>query len=208
MPDNSWYGAKCQSRRRFFAKREINKYKKGKTVSVYYSPEDTSYAVLENGVSLISYIILIFGALIILSGISLLISSLFKIAIFAAMIGVFTGSLFKRNKKTIPHASSPPRDPFKRSSRSKHTPPSFESDINLDDEMDQMNALSSSSLSPRDEPWKHKWIIRGNDKEYGPYPFEKITLYCKQGKIKEKHKCFSPSNNQMILVGDIIHKRR
>jgi hypothetical protein len=192
-----------------------NKYPVGKQVTVFYSKNEESNAILEPGVKKNHYIFLGIGLFFAVVGLLAFVSSLFKIAIFATMAGVFLASLFGKKQNTN-NGSPPPSGTSRRKSSSRKSINNKRStlesnndlDIDLDDEMSHFNKVSSSNCEPDEVPWNHKWFIKGTDKDYGPYSFEKVLDYYRRGKVKGNHKCYSSSGGNIVKISNIIDKKK
>ena len=74
--------------------------------------------------------------------------------------------------------------------------------------MSLYNKVSSSNYRPEETPWDHQWFIKGKDKDYGPYSYEKILDYYKLGKIKDHHRCYSSSDEEMMKISSIVNKKK
>jgi hypothetical protein len=188
-----------------------NKYPKGTTVNVYYSPKEEANSILEPGVNTIHYIFL--GAGLLFGGIGLLLLtvSFFKLAIFAAIAGVFLGSLFGKKKdeqkpRSSNRAGSNTKRKKLRANPKKESSVSDLDDIDLDDEMSHFNKVSSTSLPAHDEPWKYQWLIKGTDKDHGPFSFDQIIGFYEKGKVKANHKCAPSDGGQTVKISEIINK--
>ena len=185
------------------------KYPVGKSVVVYYSPKVESNAVLEPGVKMEHYTEITIGLIFAVIGLLIVFSSLFKFLIAMLKTGVVIGHVFKRKKRRSYGSPSL----CKRSGRravGSYARTSFdkpELDINLDSQMSQFNQVSSSSLSVYSEPWKYDWVIKIANKKYGPYPFEKVVSYFKNGKVRGNYECYPSSGGEIIKISDIVHRR-
>lgn len=142
-------------------------------------------------------------------GLGLVISTLLKLAVFFTVAVVFLGTLFKGKNNNSKRPTAPPRGPNSLNKKLKHNSSAApsESEINLDDEMSHLNKVSSTSFSPVEEPWNHKWTIKGTTKEYGPYTFNQLHDFFEKGKVKGEHSCFSPTDGNLIKISAIINKK-
>lgn len=182
-----------------------NEYPVGKNVKVYYSlklKEESLNAVLEPGTNIYHYLFLGMGFLALLVGIMSLGSSISKMVMIVTMVSVFFSSLFGKKQKKNDRSSRPRR------TKSRKNILETKSKIDLDDEMSHFNKVSSSSFEPDENPRNHKWFIKGRDKDYGPYSFEKLFDYYTRGKVKDNHKCYSSSDGKVIKISNIIEKKK
>ncbi|MBF0311986.1 MAG: DUF3592 domain-containing protein [Oligoflexia bacterium] len=201
----------------------IRKYPVGKKVMVYYSPTENGEALLEPGTKTGHYLLLGIGALFGLVGFGITLSSLLKIAVLATMLGVVVGAFFGKSKedhRPTPQApsSNNPSDyrkkisaVEKKLSSSNHNEGvqkgNNNCEINLDEEMSTFNKVSATNILPQDEPWKYQWIIKGEDKDYGPYTFEKVVDFFNQGKVKGQHRCSPASGGEIVNISTIVKKK-
>ena len=186
----------------------INKYPVGKTVTVYYSPQDKSNTVLEPGVNKSHYIFLGFGVVFAFVGLMFMLYGLFAVLFLTLQAGVIFGSLFGSKKKRL-HRSSSLQNRGGRRPVSSYAKTSFgdRADINLDNEMARLNRVSSTSLPEYDEPWNYDWIIEISNKKYGPYSFDKVVSYFRRGKVKRNYNCYPASGGKALQIKDIVHRR-
>lgn len=212
-----------------------NKFPEGSQAKVFYSPTISEKAVLEPGVQFIHTAFLGIAAVLILGGLALSVVALIKIAVFGAMVAGLLGAVFKKKKTSSPPPSSPSTKKkfgFKGSAKASAKSlravtssgdkdldePRLETgveqnldtgmDIDLDEEMQHFNKVSASNMSTTDAPWNHKWMIKGVDKDFGPYTYEEIAKFHEKGKLKDSHPCYSTANKKLLEVSDIIPQRK
>lgn len=188
----------------------VAKYKVNDEVKVFYSKEKSHQGVLEPGVNKTVYIFLGVGLLFALVGLPMFVLGLFKFAVFATMAGVFLSSLFGKKDKSENKPKTPGPTKFKKTPKntpSNNTVDNELGEIDLSDEMGHFNKVASTSLDPCEEPWKYSWTIKGKDKNYGPYSYEKILEYYEKGKIKGGHDCISPDGS-LVKIASIIDKKK
>ena len=77
----------------------INNYPVGKEVIVYYSKNEESNAILETGVKTTHYMFLGLSVVFAIVGLFILGTSLFKVAVFTTMAGVFLSSILGKKRK-------------------------------------------------------------------------------------------------------------
>ncbi|HKL22795.1 MAG TPA: DUF3592 domain-containing protein [Tichowtungia sp.] len=100
-------GGKTSSSSRDSARKVIQRYPKGKTVPVFYNPDDYGDAVLEPGVPLMAHIMMGVGALFGGVGVCLFAGSVLKGLFVAGVLGASLAQT-KKNKKL---KSAPQRQP-------------------------------------------------------------------------------------------------
>lgn len=195
------------------AREYTSKYPVGKEVTVYYKRDNPDRAILEPGVHTSHYVFLGGGILFAVIGLMITFSSALKLAVLAAAVTAIIGSLFGRNKtKGSKGNESRERNSRKQLSRSRNSREQRDEydddDIDLDDEMLHFNQVSSTSFSPEENPWDHKWYIKGKNKNYGPYSFQKVIQYYEQGKIKASHRCYPSSGGETIRLSEILNRKK
>lgn len=183
----------------------VNKYPTSSNVKVYYSPDRPSTGILEPGVKFTHYMILLIGgALLLVGGLGLVITTL-KILVFTSVVAVAASSAI--TKQSHQKKNSLNKRPKTKSIKQIKNEQEGEL-INLDDEMDDVNKLSQSSISPAEQPWKYQWMIVTSKKEYGPYSYDKILNFLDKGKVKSTHICYSPSGGDKISIGQLSNIKK
>ena len=177
-----------------------SKYPVGRQVKVSYSPILPREAVLETGLLTPHYLFLGGSLIFLFVGVLLVLSSLMKITIFAASVGVFFGSLFTKRDRN--HESS-----LSNHQKLKNPHPQGGGDINRNDEMATTNKVAIQSKAPANDPSKYKWIIKTSKKEYGPYSYEDLVAMYDKGKIEGRHECYAQGTNSLIKISSIISKK-
>jgi len=177
-----------------------SRYPVGRKVQVSYSPNEIGEALLEPGLKMSHYLSLGVTMIFCVLGFFLILTSLFKITVFATLIGIGLAFFFKKNKVKN---SAPPSGP----TNLKTTNAVLDEEINLDDEMKATNKVVAKSVSPENEPWKFKWMIKTSKKDYGPYQFEDLVRLVEKGKVADRHECFAQGTSSVIKISKIISKK-
>ncbi len=110
--DTVWFGGGYSSSSDTVAREAVRKYPKGKSVKVYYSPEDPNVSVLEPGAVFSSYILFGIGLAFLIVGLLLTGAIVFKILLGGLLVGTVVAT----------HLSSKQQSPV-----SQFAPPNFSS---------------------------------------------------------------------------------
>lgn len=60
--------------------------------------------------------------------------------------------------------------------------------------------------TPRKNPESFEWMIKGHDKDFGPYAFEQIQEYFEKGKLRPGRQIYTTQSKELIVVGELFEE--
>lgn len=66
--------------------------------------------------------------------------------------------------------------------------------------------VPDGEATPWSDPGKFEWMIKGVDKDFGPYSFEQILAYFENGKLRAQREIYPTTTQETVLVGEFVGK--